>query len=121
MSVCNPATETAPIPVCTGVLSIGIISDINQAVKVFIEDITTGRTEEYNRTSSNTGTVTVDLSDAEVSDTHSYQLWVEKINTQNVYDIIVGITTAKYYQLKFFSAMADGQCFEMVAVTLETA
>lgn len=121
MTICNPSVETKPIPVCTGTLTIGTIPDLNQAVKIFIEDITTGRIEKYDATSSGAGVVTVDLTDAEVSDKHTYQLHIEKTGTQNIYAITVGGEADQYYALHFFSAMDDGECFEMAAVTLERA
>lgn len=119
MSLCNTSIPTKPIPTCIGTLSIGTIPDLNQAVKIYIEDITTGRIEYYSATSTGAGLVTVDLTGVEFSDKHSYQIHIEKEGTQNIYSITVGGEADQYYQVRFFSAMDDGESYDMASVTLE--
>lgn len=125
MTLCNPGLPTKSLPTCLGVLTIGSIPDLNQAVHVVIEDVTTGRKEIYDVTSSGAGVVSVDLTDQEFSDSHSYQGWIFK--TGNSIDDRYAITvsgasdTTEYLNLSFDSILNDGVSFSMATATLKAA
>lgn len=125
MSLCNTALSTKALPTCLGVLTIGTIPDLTTAVKIVIEDVTTGRREIYDVTSSGAGVVSVDLTGEEFSDSHSYQAWIFK--TTNGIDDRYAITvsgasaTTEYVQLSFELIKDDGDNFAMATATLKAA
>ena len=85
MSTCSSCHKPKPVARCITNLIIGIISDINTAVKVYIADKTLDdRTIEYSVTSSIAGLITIPITPQRFSEDHSYQLWITLSTAANV-------------------------------------
>lgn len=125
MTLCSPALSTQSLPTCIEVLTIGTIPDLNQAVNVIIEDITTGRKEMFSSTSSGAGLVTVDLTGIQFSESHVYQMWIYK-TTNNIderYAVTVSGTsdTAELIGLNFEAIQDDGVTLSVATATVKAA
>ena len=85
MSTCSSCHKPKPVARCITNLIIGIISDINTAVKVYIADKTLDdRIIEYSVISSAAGLVTIPITPQRFSEDHSYQLWITLSTAANV-------------------------------------
>lgn len=120
MSLCTPATKTKPITTCVGELTVGKVSYNLLWMYFLVKDLTTGRTFPMAFRTTNNGTVTVDLSEIEWSDKHSYKASVHKqdnISTQET--IYLGGIDTKEVELNFVRCDEDGEAFSLPSVTLQ--
>lgn len=125
MSLCNSALSTKALPSCLALLTIGTIPDLNQAVNVVIEDITTGRKELFDVTSSGAGVVIVDLSGITFAESHSYQAWIFRngngIDDRYAVTVSGASATTEFIQLSFETIEDDGVVLSVATATLKAA
>lgn len=79
MATCKNCTNTELIPICTALLNVGRITNLNTAVYVFIHNLTTDVVHRQSRTSTGSGDVVADLSKPSndfYMEGHTYQIWV---------------------------------------------
>lgn len=125
MSLCNTALETQSIPTCLGLLTVGTIPDLNQDVHVVIEDITTGRKELFDATSTGAGVVIIDLTEIQYAESHTYQAWIFKdgngIDERYAVTVSGASATTEFIKLSFEAIMDDGVLLAVATTTLKAA
>ena len=88
MSVCSDPTRVCPINWCATSTLVGTISSAETAIYVFIKNLSTGRLQRQETTTTATGRFGLDLSDPDAQFYNSdsdFELWVtlESANNQN--------------------------------------
>lgn len=118
--ICEPKLKALPVTECIGTLTIGTVADVNQAFNVYIENVTTRQRNVYQVTSSPAGLLSVDLSDDEFSDLHTYELWATLANLtpEDSTTITIEGKSARIIQLRFTRVYQDGEQFPLATATL---
>jgi hypothetical protein len=98
---CETCLQTKPIPVCISEIVIGQITAVNTAVVIKIKNEATGRIVLLTATSSNTGIVTVDVSDILFMEAH-YTFTIHPASDySNDYEITIGSDQSKCVDVSF--------------------
>lgn len=108
---CLTCQQTKQIPNCTDDLVLGIIDYVSTNVYIFIENVTTGRVERQEATSSPVGVVTLDLTDPNAhfySNSYAFEVHVSLRDTTPTekLPIQLGGSTFDCFQLTFDKIIA---------------
>lgn len=75
MSFCDSCIKTYSISICTESITIGAISSLNAAVKVYFKNVGTGKIVVFDATSNGAGEVTI-TGDFNFAIHQDYEVWI---------------------------------------------
>lgn len=83
MSFCDPCSKTYSISICTEEITIGAISSLNAAVKVYFKNVATGKIVVFDATSNGAGEVTI-TGDFNFAVHQDYEVWINLASENSV-------------------------------------
>lgn len=76
MSACINCPNAKPLARCGTVIELGVISQINTDVLIYVREVSTGRIDQYQTTSEADGTVAYSFSAKTFNEDSFYEFWM---------------------------------------------